>query len=198
MKKILTITILFCAVQVRAQQTTSSSVITVKDKQYPAILMSFKADDRDVEEVIRKEIEEGKGSWNTKRGLIIGKKSSLGIFSSQDLNSFWKVDSKGKKSREEVSVYMSLQRPDSVFVTDPADAGDYAAAAAYLSTLPMKVEMYRKNEELNALKKQLAGLTKDLNNMRKRRDDQEKNFDKKSKDLERLTKKIEDLEKGNL
>ncbi|PZR28767.1 MAG: hypothetical protein DI535_04890 [Citrobacter freundii] len=197
MKIQLTFILLLCGLAGRTQPLIQPSRIVYKNAGYPAITISFKAANEDVRDALKAALKAGKGSYKTKKGVIIGKKWRQADISEGMLNNWWTIKSTGRRSREVVTVQMSLQRADSIFMTDPADTIDYAKAVSYLSTLPLKVELYRKNAELTALRKQLAKVANELAALRKKDRRRKRDYDRKSRELDRLAEQIHALEYAN-
>ncbi|MBS1563539.1 MAG: hypothetical protein JST39_04085 [Bacteroidetes bacterium] len=202
MKKFLTpIALLFLSLSLstRAQDRdiVSKTTIQIEDINQPALAISFQSHDDDVEDVLKEEIKRNDGKVRTPGRFILGKGIIIKQIADNERNIYWKIDSKGRKKKEIVTVIMAVQNPDGSFLSDSAHTSAYTNAYAWLSALPRKVEIYQKDQELAALRKQLKKVTEELRDMQGASSDHRKAFSKKSKELKQLEEKIDNLQRQN-
>jgi len=198
MKKLLLAIGLFCsltpAARAQQQDIVTKTTTVIEDKNQPALAVSFHASDDDVEDVLKEEIKRNDGKVRSSKGFIIGRGMVIKQIAGQDRDIYWKLQSKGRKKKEVVTVVMAVQNADGSFLSNADNAG-YTNAYAWLSALPRKVELYRKDQELAALRKQLKKVTEDLKNLQGSSSDQRKSFSRKTKELKDLEGKIDNLQK---
>jgi|GEM_PF-5156521 len=201
MIKILAVLLTACTVVTYGQNPNDIKIVTsqieVEDSLRPSISISFNADDDDVEALLNKEIKELRGKADHKHGLIVGKQLVIPDITPLQLEAYYKVESKGRKAKEVSTVFLSLKRTDGSYVSDSTDSEAWMKAQTYLASLPAKVSIYHKDEELLALRKQLADVTEELKDLQSNSSDQRKNYKRKSKQIDALSKRIDALEKGN-
>jgi len=177
--------------------TVTKSTVSIEKQSYPAMSISFNASEDDVEDVIKNEIKQNDGKVKRDDGFILGKHVKLQMISQNDIDVFWQTDSKGRKKNEICTVAMAIKQSDGTFLSDSANNETYTKAYAYLSELPHKVQLYRKDKELTALREQLKKVTNELKDLQSSGSDQKKNFSKKTKEIEELEERINSLQKSN-
>jgi len=177
--------------------TVTKTSVTIEKQNYPALSVAFNASDDDVEEVIKNEIKQNDGKVKKDDGFIVGKHVKIKAVSENELDFLWQVDSKGRKKNEVCTIAMAVRQADGTFLSDSAGNETYTRAYAYLSELPHKVQLYRKDKELTALREQLKKVTNELKDLQNSSSDQKKNFSKKTKEIEELEEKINSLQKPN-
>jgi len=201
MKKILAaivlLNVLLHPAQAQEKEFVTKTTVLIDGVNQPALTISFQSHDDDVEDVIKDEIKRNDGRQRSSKGFIIGKGMRIKQIADKDRDIYWKLQSKGRKKREVVSVTMAVQNPDGSFLTDSAGNAGFTNTYAWLSALPRKVELYQKDQELDALRKQLKKVTAELNDLQGSGTDQRKAFGKKSKELKELEEKIDKLQRQN-
>ncbi len=201
MKRILTSMLSLCiVVYTNAQMqnvTVTKTSVTIDKQNYPALSISFNASDDDVEDVIKNEIKQNDGKVKKDDGFIIGRHVKVRTVSDSELDILWQIDSRGRKKNEICTVAMAVKQADGAFLSDSVNNETYTRAYAYLSELPHKVQLYRKDKELTALREQLKKVTNELKDLQNSSSDQKKNFSKKTKEIEELEEKINSLQKSN-
>jgi hypothetical protein len=200
MKKLLLAIRLLCslapAAHAQQQDMVTQTKTVIENKEQPALAISFRASDDDVEDVLKEEIKRNDGKVRTSKGFIIGRGMVIKQIADKDRDIYWKLQSKGRKKKEVVTVVMAVQNADGSFLSDADNAG-YTNAYAWLSALPRKVEVYQKDQELAALRKQLKKVTDELKDLQGSGVDQRKAFGKKTRELKDLEDKIDNLQKQN-
>lgn len=201
MKKILAAIALLLALAPasRAQNpgpVTKTSVV-IEEKTCPALSIYFNASDDDVEDVLKDEIKRNDGKSRSSKGFIIGRGVSIKQISDKERDIYWKLQSKGRKKKEIVTVTMAVKNEDGSCLSESTDNAAYTNAYAWLSALPQKVQLYQKDRELAALRKQLRKVTDELKDLQGSGSDQRKAFNKKSRELKDLEEKIDNMQKQN-
>ena len=146
------------AARAQQQDMVTKTTMVIENKEQPALGVSFRASDDDVEDVLKEEIKRNGGKLRTSKGFIIGRGVMIKQIADKDRDIYWKLQSKGRKKKEVVTVTMAVENADGSFLSDADNAG-YTNAYAWLSALPGKVRVYQKDQELTALRKQLKKVT---------------------------------------
>lgn len=175
----------------------TGTTVSIEGVLQPALTISFHSHDDDVEDVLKEEIKHNDGKVRSSHGLIIGRGIRIKQIADKDRDIYWKLESKGRKKKEIVTVTMAVQNPDGGFLSDSAHTDAYTNAYAWLSALPGKVAVYQKDQELTELRKQLKKVTNDLNDLQGSTTEHRREVSKKSKELKELEKKIDNLQKQN-
>ncbi|WP_153798730.1 coiled-coil domain-containing protein [Foetidibacter luteolus] len=199
MKKILTITTLFCTLVCLtiSAQTVTKSYLQVEDKTCTALSLSFNESEDLVTEAIKHEMEENEGKVRKDDGFIIGRHVKMKTLSDNEMDVFWKVNSTGRRKNEITTVEMTFRKMDGLYLSDSLDGDLYAKASAYLTSLPQRVQVYKKDKELNELRAQLKKVTAELADLQSSTSDQKRHYKRKSKELKKLEEKIDALQKTN-
>jgi len=202
MKHTLTAAILALCMHPIAQAQTEPSAVTkttvvIEDKSCPGLTISFNASGNDVEDVLKEEIKRNDGKSRSSSGFIVGRGITIKQFSEKEQDIYWKLKSKGRKKKEIVTVTMAVRNPDGSCLSDAQYNDSYTSTYAWLSALPHKVDVYKKDQELEALRKQLKKVTNDLKDLQGNTSDQRRAYGRKSKELKELEEKIDKLQKQN-
>lgn len=146
--------------------------------------------------------KEEKGLFNKDKGFLVYKSAYINDISTESLDYLFKVEQRGRKSKDECVIYMIIQK-DGNNVKSSMTADDIAKAKAFLNDMRPGVEaanlelqikdqeetVAKAEKKLRGLKDDEADLEKKLTKNRKDQDDTQKDIENQRKILDTLKDK---------
>ena len=190
MTRLFVLMALLCAGSTAAVAQSAYSTITINKKAQPGLLLELPNNTDVAEGTLLQKLKEtgykpetsGAMFWkkNKQDGFYIFNGVTLPALNNQKLDLYFKIESKGRKARDQSMMYMLVSKGYDNFVSPEVDSATFLAATQFLNSFVGSNLSFGLQQEIEAQQKVVANAEKKLSNI----EDDEKAMHKKVEQLQ--------------